>query len=385
MINVFKSKIALNIKGKNINRFIKKLTSRKIDILSLKYINSNEINIIVYKRDYEKILKIKTIYDILETDVFGYLKIKKILKLNYHLILIFIIVCMVFLVLINTIFSVEVIHSNKQLRKLIINELEFYNIKKYSLKKDYDEIEKIKKNILKKFPDKIEWLEIENIGSKYVVRVEEREIQPIKNETKARSIVASKNAVLKKIVAQSGEIVKSVDDYVKKGEVIVSGSLYVDDKEKGKVRVTGNVYGEVWYVLKINYPFAYFEKQETGRQKENYVIKILNKEIDLSVKHYKHKKALEKEIVSHSLLPFSIVYQKQKELRVINQVLTFEQALNLAQNTLENKVKNKLKSDEYIIKSKYLKSRVKETNVEVEMFFAVYENITDYQDINDIS
>lgn len=385
MINVFKSKIALNIKGKNINRFIKKLTSRKIDILSLKYINSNEINIIVYKRDYEKILKIKTIYDILETDVFGYLKIKKILKLNYHLILIFIIVCMVFLVLINTIFSVEVIHSNKQLRKLIINELEFYNIKKYSLKKDYDEIEKIKKNILKKFPDKIEWLEIENIGSKYVVRVEEREIQPIKNETKARSIVASKNAVLKKIVAQSGEIVKSVDDYVKKGEVIVNGSLYVDDKEKGKVRVTGNVYGEVWYVLKINYPFAYFEKQETGRQKENYVIKILNKEIDLSVKHYKHKKALEKEIVSHSLLPFSIVYQKQKELRVINQVLTFEQALNLAQNTLENKVKNKLKSDEYIIKSKYLKSRVKETNVEVEMFFAVYENITDYQDINDIS
>ena len=65
MISKLQSKIALNIKGKNINRFIKKLTARKIDVLSLKYINENEINIIIYKRDYENVLKIKSIYDLL--------------------------------------------------------------------------------------------------------------------------------------------------------------------------------------------------------------------------------------------------------------------------------------------------------------------------------
>ena len=41
MIELLKSKILLSVKGKNINRFIKKLTTRKISILSLKYINKN--------------------------------------------------------------------------------------------------------------------------------------------------------------------------------------------------------------------------------------------------------------------------------------------------------------------------------------------------------
>ena len=40
-----------------------------------------------------------------------------------------------------------------------------------------------------------------------------------------------------------------------------------------------------------------------------------------------------------------------------------------------------LNKDEYIIRSKYLKSKVKEESVEVEMFFAVYEDITDYKNI----
>ena len=135
MINKLQSKIALNIKGKNINRFIKKLVARKIDVLSLKYISDNEINIIIYKKDYDKVLKIKSIYDVLETDVYGYLKIKKIIKLNKHLIIILLIVYLAFIFTTHLIFSVEVIHSNKDIRSLLLNELENYGIEKYHLKK----------------------------------------------------------------------------------------------------------------------------------------------------------------------------------------------------------------------------------------------------------
>ena len=44
-------------------------------------------------------------------------------------------------------------------------------------------------------------------------------------------------------------------------------------------------------------------------------------------------------------------------------------------------IEKKLSKNEYIIRSKYLKSTVKESIVEVEMFFAVYEDITDYAEI----
>ena len=75
------SKISLNIKGKNINRFIKKLNNNKIEILSLKYKSKDEADIIIYKKDYSKLLKIKSIYEITELEIFFLIKIKKNLKL----------------------------------------------------------------------------------------------------------------------------------------------------------------------------------------------------------------------------------------------------------------------------------------------------------------
>ena len=381
MINKLQSKIALNIKGKNINRFIKKLTTRKIDVLSLKYVSENEINIIIYKKDYEKVLKIKSIYDVLETDVYGYLKIKKLIRLNKHLIIILILGYILFIILTHMIFKVQVIHSNKDIRNLLYRELGSYGIEKYAFKKDYKTVQKIKEDILNKYPDKIEWLEIEDVGTKYVVRVEEREIVNNNESIAPRNLVAKKDGIIKKVIAESGEVVKQTDDYVNKGDVIVSGQLYVNEEEKGRIKAQGKVFAEVWYVLTIDYPFAYFEEKETGNKKENYVIKFLGHEFDLSNKHYKNKKVAEEKVITHPLLPISLVYQKQKEVNVINEVLTFDEALSKAQDKLTEKVESRLNGEEHIIKSKYLKSSVKETSIEATMFFAVYEDITDYKEI----
>ena len=97
MIDKLISKVSLNIKGKNINRFIKKLRGKKIDILSLKYKDKNQVDITIYKKDYDKVLKIKSIYEITELDVFGLIKIKRKIKLSKHLIIILIISFIIFL------------------------------------------------------------------------------------------------------------------------------------------------------------------------------------------------------------------------------------------------------------------------------------------------
>ena len=137
------SKISLNTKGRNTNRFIKKLKRNKIEILSIKYKNKNEADIIIYKKDYQTILKIKSIYEITELDVFGLIKIKQNLKLSKHIIIITIFAFIIFIFFTNIIFKVEVIHQNKQLRNLILKELNKEAIKKFSPKKSYNEINKI--------------------------------------------------------------------------------------------------------------------------------------------------------------------------------------------------------------------------------------------------
>ena len=381
MIDKFTSKISLNIKGRNINRFIKKLTTRKIDILSLKYKNSNEVDIIIYKKDYSKVLKIKSIYNVVETGVYGLLKIKRNILLNKHLIIILLIGFTFFLTLTHIVFDVEVIHSSKEIRNLITEELNKEGIKKYTFKKNYNELQKIKEKIIAKYPDKIEWLEIEEHGTKYTIRVEERTIKNNEEDTTPRNIIAKKNGIIKKVIAENGEIVKQTDEYVKQGDIVISGDLVFNNEVKGQVRATGHVYAETWYVTKTEYPFAYYEEKATGKTKEAYVIKFLNHDIELSLNKYKTKEVSKKVILSHPYLPIKLVKQTQRETEVINQVLTFEQALDQAQKLSIEKIENNLKDEEYIIRSKYLKSTVKDSTIEVEMFFAVYEDITDYGEI----
>ena len=372
------SKISLNIKGKNINRFIKKLNNNKIEILSLKYKSKDEVDIIIYKKDYSKLLKIKSIYEITELEIFGLIKIKKNLKLSKHIIIITFICFLIFLMFTNVIFKVEVIHSNKDIRDLLLKELDREGIKKYTFKKTYKEIENIKEKILNKYPNDIEWLEIEENGTKYTVRVEDREIIKKEEDNNPRNIVAAKDGVLKKVIAESGDIVQDMNDYVKKGDLIINGDLIFNEKVKGRVKAKGKVYAEVWYVTKTEYPFIKKEEKETGKVKEVYAIKFLNHTLELALNKFKNKNIKEKEIIKHDLIPIKLVKQNQKEKIVKDIFLTPEQAIIEAKKKAEEDIEKTLSKDEYIIKSKYLKSNVKESIVEVEMFFAVYEDITDY-------
>lgn len=383
MIELFQSKVSLNIKGKNINRFIKKLKNNKIDILNIKYKNKNEANIIIYKRDINKVKKIKSIYDITELEVFGFLKIKQNIYKNKHLIITIIILYIIFLAATKMIFTVKIIHSNKEIRNLLKEELKKEGIKKYSFKKNYHEINQIKQKILNKYKDKLEWLEIENNGTKIIVKVEERKIPNKIEETTPRNIIAKKKGIIKKVIAKKGDIVKDMDDYVEKGDLIITGDLIFNGKSKGKVRADGEVYAEIWYITKTKYPLVTEKEKITGRKKDIYAIKFLNKSLELTLNKFKTKEIKEKIILKNNLLPIVLSRQKQKETKKISEILTYDEALEKAKAASIKYIKNKLNKKEYIIRSNYLKSSLNNSTIEVEMFFAVYENITDYVEIGD--
>ena len=381
MIEILKSRILINIQGKNINRFIKKVIANKISILSLKYINEKEIEMLIYKKDYQRILKIKSIYEILEKNIFGFIKIKKVIRLNIHLLIITFICLLLLFLLTNLIFSVEVVHTNKEIRTLIKNELKNNGIKKFAFKKSFSQKEKIKEKILNKYKDDIEWLEIEEVGTKYIIRVEEREILKKEEQNLPRNIVAKKDAVIKKVISSQGEVLKGIDEFIKKGDTIISGEIILNDRVMGKVKAKGKVYGEVWYVIKTEYPFVYEEYKETGKSKEVFALKFLNHNFDLTLHKFKNKKTKDRVIIQNQLLPLKIVKQKQKEVTIKRWILTFDEALLKAEEKATAKILKKLNKNEYIIRKKYLKSEVKSSTIEVDMFFSVYENITDYKKV----
>lgn len=379
----FKSKIKINIKGRKIERFIKRLADNKINIYNMEMINRNEANIVILKSDYLKVLNIKSIYEFNIVDGSGMIKIRKTLKLN-SLILVFLVIGIIVLqILSRMIFSIEVIHTDKSIRNKMLSELENYGLKIHAFKKSYDEVQKIKEQILTNHKDDIEWLEIENIGTKYIVRLEERKIKNNEESNEKRHVIASKNAIIKKIEAENGEIVKEINSYVNAGDIIISGNITLNEQVKNTVRASGHVYGEVWYKVKVDYPLAYSEKHETGNSQKRLVFNFLNKSYELGFKKYKDKNVSSKTLLKHIFLPISLTYDNQRELIVIDEVYTIEQAIKKAEERAYAEINSKLNDKEKILSSKNLKVDVNDSKIELEMFFTVYEDITEYQKIEE--
>lgn len=379
-----RSSIVLNIKGKNVNRFINKLVKQNIDILNIRYINYKEIEIRVFKSDLEKIEKIKSIYELSEVNSYGLIKIKKILIKNKILLFFMFIGFLFILLLTNVIFDVEVVHNKKEIQELLISELKRYGITEKKFVKSFNEIEKIKKEVLEKYKDKLEWIEIERVGTKYIVRVEERKIPNSDVETQNRNIVAKKSAIIKTIIAENGVVVKNVNDYVKAGDVIVSGSIYLNEALKSVVRANGKVYGEVWYKSEVEMPFVYYEENYTSNTNKVLTLSFLNKRFELfNFNKYENKEIEEKNIVKHSFLPIKLSLETQREVKKTDKIYTIDEAIEMAKNKSISSMESKLNDKEYIISSKNLKVEIKESKIVLEMFFSVYEDITDYRIIED--
>ena len=190
IFRIFSSNIKIRVSGRHINNFIKRIIKNNIKIVKLTPRSHKEIDLIIDYNDLEKIEKYKTIYDIKIVRYYGKLHIIKFLKKNRFILLFLLFSMIIVFILSNMIFSVEVIHSNSKIIKLVTEELKDYGIKKYAFAKSYSEVEKIEKEILNNNKDNLEWLEIIRNGTKYTVRVEERIINKEIDNNKNYDIVS---------------------------------------------------------------------------------------------------------------------------------------------------------------------------------------------------
>jgi len=375
------SKIKLNVKGKNIERFIKRLVTNKIELLNISYPSYNEAIIVIYKKDYEKLIELKSVYEITELNTYGFIKVKKYLNL-YKYILISVAISLIMIVFLsNVIFDVKVIHNDSDIRKFLLTELENYGITKYKFKKNFNEINIIKNDILERHKDKIEWLEIEESGTTYIIRIEERIIKDDNTSNNPQNVIAKKSGIIRKIIAENGQVMKELNMFVNKGDVVISGNIYLNEQIKNTVKASGKIYAEVWYNVNVEYPYIYSEIKYTNNSKNVYALKYLDNILEFNFKKFKENKYDEIILLSHNLLPISFVLQKQKEITTISEVLTEQQAIDYAIKEAKTKMDEKLKKDESIIDYQVLKKTIQEDKVILDVFFTVLEDITEYQNI----
>jgi len=371
--------IIIRVKN-NIKRFLDKSKKYNIELHDIVYINDNEILVKIFFDDFKKIKRYNyysevTIYKRMGLD---YIK-DKIYELKY--ILLVFLLCIISMYFIsNIIVDIDVIHSNKSIRELVSDELELNGIKKYSYKKSFSELENIKNVILENNKDKLEWISITNDGMKYIVRIEERILDEIKEKEDYCNVIASKDGLITNIYASSGEVIVSNNDIVKKGDILISGNIILNEESKGTICASGKVMANVWYNTNISLNRKYYKKEYTNNKRYN--IEIFNKKL----RNTKYSKYDAYYLINTKYIK---IY-KEREYKFKEYKYSDKELVRNALNEVDNKFKSKLGKSGKVIKKRVLEQTITTDRIDAKVFVVTNEdigevNVLDKNELNNYS
>ena len=254
---------------------------------------------------------------------------------------------------------------------ILINTL---GIKRFTLKKSYDEITKIKEEILKMYPQDLEWLEIEVVGMTYQVKIEQRIITKEKKNPSSCHLIATNNAIVTKIIPVKGVPLVGVNTAVKKDDILISGEITFNEEVKNNVCASGKVYGEVWYTVNVNLPLNYTNKKYTGKKRFNigYEYKknrgvIFRNRLDSY--ETKSKKLF-------TIFGISIYLNTDYELTISKKKYTEQEAIKKSLELAKEKLSLQIADNERILSQKVLKKTVNNSKMEVVVFSSVEKLIS---------
>ena len=374
----------IKIEGRRPNSLLSLLIILKIPFIKKK--ETKDYLILEIEEEYfQKIKKLAPTYEItiLKRTGKAYLihlyKTKKIFL--YSIIFAFLVI----ILLTNIIFSVRVVETDKEIKDMILTDLRENGITRFRFKVSYKRKEAIREKILEKEKDYLEWLEIEEIGTMYQIKVIRRINNPKEEELKPRSIVAKKKGRITRIEADYGEVTTKKNDGVDKGDTLISGLIKNKEEIKTKVAARGKVYAEVWYQVNLNLPTLYQEEIKTGNKKNTLEIIFLDKNIFIS-ELFKYNNSISKETILYNspLVPFRISFTKKEEIKLKQVAYQEDKTLKKIKKLAVDKLKQRIGNDIKILSINVLKKKTSADKIEVELFFKVEEDITSYESLENI-
>ena len=362
----------IKCKVNNYYKFINKVNRLNIRLEQIIY-NDKTVYIKINESDYEKLKKYLISYDFYKYKELGIYKVKEIIN-KYKIYIISLILGLgLFLYVSNLIIDVKVIHEDKELRELILDELDTCGVKRLKLKKSYKTLQRIKEKILDKYPDKIDWLEFEIKGMNVYVRVEERIITKIEKDDRKCNIVARKEGMVSNIKLISGVVNVGLYENVKEGSVLISGIVTQNNNEVARVCAKGEVYANTWYKASVTIPFEHIEYKKTGRKKYNIIFSDGIKKNRLLKNRFNSFESSYKTILK--VFDYRVLLEKEYETKRIVKKYNESEALELALKKAEDNVLKSLNAKDSVIDKKVLKKSINDSKIYVEVFVIANEQI----------
>ncbi len=261
----------------------------------------------------------------------------------------FLLFCVMVYVLSLFIWEVKVTGEDKLVADSLLKVIEEQYVPLGTVKSKVD-CSKLEESLRKDF-DEISWISCELKGTSLTVYLEEGMAPKIQTEdSKTGDLVAAKDAVLTKMITRQGTPVVKVKDTVKKGDILISGTIYIYDDnnevmETSYVAADGDVYGKTTEEYEDYVDLKYYKKIYQGKAKTHITFYFLDYCLTpyipkMDAENYDSYTQIHKaRIFDNFYLPFGYKTVKRTAYTLEQQEYTEEEAKKLLETRLSKKLK----------------------------------------------
>jgi len=378
--NYFCGYAIIIVKGIKIERFINLAVVNNIYLWDIEKIDYTTIKAKINIRDFFKLRSIvrKTDSNIQIIEKCGMpFKIKTVKRRKWFFfglgaLLIFI------YILSSYIWMIEIHGLEKIDEQTVLENLSYAGLR-VGIKKSKVEKRDIENRMLIQMPE-LTWMGIEIKGTKAFVTVVEKKPEPqLINRDEPCDIVASKNGVIEKILVLNGDGVVKDGDTVKKGQLLVSGTIIREGLPERYVHSMAEVNARTWYEDVEEIPFEQIEYKKTGRTFTTYSMEIIKKKIERAKKvpfedYNKNSKDIYILSFGSYVFPIKLTVTKYEELVPLTKIISEEEAKTICEERLNTKIKLQLPENAVILNSR-IEYFTNEKSLIGKIYVEVLENI----------
>lgn len=224
-----------------------KIRENNIKVLSIKRIDDYQYLLDLSFIELNKIKKCFKDYHIIYQK--GFLKIL-FNQFKYKLtIFSFILSCLFFIYLNTLLFNVEVKGQNNYINQEILIYLNQNKIKKYQKKPSKLQLDSVSNEILR-INDDIASISYSLNGTNLIFNYVLKETE-IKNDINMGKYYASKEGIICRFEVEKGNIIPTLNQYVKKGELLIDDYVYLNEKPL-YIGGYGKVFAYTWKLVEVS-------------------------------------------------------------------------------------------------------------------------------------
>ncbi|MFC7393306.1 sporulation protein YqfD [Scopulibacillus cellulosilyticus] len=373
--------VKVSISGRLTEQFINRCVREQISIWDIKRIDKTTITCYILLSDIKKIKPVLKTTDcrIHFIDRVGLPFLYKKLMSRLGIISGFVLFFAALFFLSNIVWRIDINGADPKLESEIKTILNKMDVHVGAFEFFLPSTEKIESELSGRLK-KVTWLGVSRDGTTYHIDLVQKELPKKEKVFGPRHLVATKKAIVHKIFAEKGQPMVEQDQFVKPGQILISGLIGKESAPK-PTAAKGKVIGETWYLSKTTVPLQSRYKTYTGETYTKRQLQLFGWNCPLwglKNKPFKHyDREVTRKPVHFLFWDLPIAYKRitYRESEDNDRKLTETQALQEGKQAAYKKLKSQLPLKSKIVSQNIDKKEINNGKMKLTIHYIVYENI----------